>query len=83
MIYFGAQNDPEIVPLGPIFNAPLKIAQIDMYTKTDVKPLKNFGENYQRPAFFSSFWGPKWPTNLTCEAHVLHTTKSTCNDHVK
>ena len=32
MIYFGAQNEPEIGPLRPIFNTPLKVAQIDMYT---------------------------------------------------
>ena len=51
MIYLGAQNDPESGPLGPIFNIPLKVAQIDMYTKTDAKPAKNFWENDQRPEF--------------------------------
>ena len=30
MIYFKAQNDPEIEPLRLIFNTPLKVAQIDM-----------------------------------------------------
>ena len=40
-IYFGAQNDPEIGPLRPIFNTPLKVAQINMYTQTDVKPVEN------------------------------------------
>ena len=42
MIYLGAQNDPEIGPLGPVFNTPLKVAQTDMYTKTDVKPVGIF-----------------------------------------
>ena len=30
IFYFGAQNDPEIRPLVPILNTPLKVAQIDM-----------------------------------------------------
>ena len=58
MIYLGAQNDPEIGPLGPIFSTPLKVAQIDMYTKTDAKPVGNFLENNQRPEFWL-IWGPK------------------------
>ena len=31
----------------------------------------------------SLFWGPKWSTNLTPEAHIRHTPKSTCNGNVK
>ena len=45
MIYLGVQNDPEIGPLGPIFNTPLKVAQIVMYTKTEAKPLEILCEN--------------------------------------
>ena len=45
MIYFGAQNDPEIGALRPILKTPLKVAQIDMYTKTDMKLVENFREN--------------------------------------
>ena len=51
MIYLGAQNDPEIGPLGPIFDTPLKLTQIDMCTKTDAKPVDFFLENDQRPEF--------------------------------
>ena len=51
MIYFVAQNDPEIGPLMPIFNTPLKVAQIDMCTKTDAKPVENFRDNDQRLEF--------------------------------
>ena len=58
MIYFGAQNDSEIGPLGPIFNTPLKVAQIDMYTKTDAQPVGNFLENHRRPEFWL-IWGHK------------------------
>ena len=53
--YFGAPNDQEIRPLRPIFNTPLKVAQIEMYTKTDKKPMENFWENFQRPDFFYLF----------------------------
>ena len=60
MIYLGAPNDLEIGPLRPIFNTPLKkVAQIDMYTKTDTKPVEIFWENDQRPEFLLTlFWGP-------------------------
>ena len=83
MINFGAQNDPEIGPLRPIFNAPLKIAQIDKYTKTDVNPVKTFWENDQRPEF-SLILGPKVIQKLGLwGADILNTSKSTCNEHVK
>ena len=82
MIYSAAQNDPEIGPLGPIFNTPLKVPQIDMYTKTDTKPVEKFWENYERPEFLL-IMGPKWSKNWASEAHNLHTSKSTCNEHVK
>ena len=38
---FGGPNDPKIVLLGPIFNSLLKVAQFDMYTKTDTKPVES------------------------------------------
>ena len=76
MIYWGAQADPEIGSLGPIFNTPLKVAQIDMYTKTGAQPVGNFWEN-------DFLGGPKWPTNWASEAHILHTSKSTWNEYVK
>ena len=86
MIYLGAQNDPEIEPLGPIFNTPLKhvkVAVIDMYTKTDAQPVGNFWENDQRPEFWLIWGGAKWPKNRASEAYILHTSKSTWNEHVK
>ena len=45
MIYFGAQNEPKIWPVRPIFNTPLKVAQIEMHTKNDVKPVGIFLEH--------------------------------------
>ena len=45
MIYFVAQNDLEIGSLRPIFNTPIKVAQIDVYTKTDAKQVENFWES--------------------------------------
>ena len=71
MIYLGAQNGPEIGPLRPIFNTPLKVAQIDMYTKTDAKPVEIFLENDRRPEYLLIL-GPK-------VAHKL----GLCNEHVK
>ena len=47
MINFGVQNDSDIGVLRPIFKTPLKVAQIDMYTKTDAKPVETFWENDQ------------------------------------
>ena len=32
---------------------------------------------------FDLFWGPKWPKSWPSGAHILHTTKSTGNEHVK
>ena len=82
MIYLGAQNDPEIGPLVPIFNTPLKVAQIDIYTKTDAKPVDFFLE-MTKDRNFDLFGGPKWPKYWASEAHILHTYKSTWNEHVK
>ena len=35
MFYFRAQNDPEIGPLRPIFNTPLKVAQSNWHVNKD------------------------------------------------
>ena len=78
MIYLGAQNDPEIGPLGPIFNTLLKVAQIDMYTKTDAQPVGYF-EKMTEDRNFDLFGDPNWAS----VAHILHTSKSTWNEHVK
>ena len=49
MINFGTQSDPEMVPLRPVFNTRFKVIQIDMYSKTDPKPVEFFCKNDQRP----------------------------------
>ena len=82
MIYFGVQNDTEIGPLRPIFNTPLQVAQIDMYTKTDEKPVEMFWQ-MNKYHYFYSFLDPKWSKNWASEVQILHTSKSTCNEHVK
>ena len=53
-----------------------------MHTKTDAQPVGMFLENDQRPEFLL-IWGPKWPKNWSSEAHILHISKSTWNEHVK
>ena len=72
--FLGTQKHMKIGP--PIFNAPLKAAEICMYTKTDAKPVETFWEN--DPNFYL-FWDPKWPQNWASEAHILHTAKSSHN----
>ena len=32
---------------------------------------------------FDLFVGPNWPKNWASEAHILHTSKSSCNEHMK
>ena len=76
IIYLGAQYDLEIGPLGPIFNTPLKLARIDMYTKTDAKLVEIFLENDQKTGILT------YLGDLS-EAHILHTYESTWNEHVK
>ena len=78
MIFFGIQKHMKIGP--PIFSAPLKVAEIGMYTKTDAKPVETFWENDQN---FDLFGDPKWPPKWASEAHILHTSKSSYNKHVK
>ena len=53
-----------------------------MHTKTDAQPVEIFWENDQDRNFYL-FGGPKWPQNWASEAHILHTSKSTWNEHVK
>ena len=53
-----------------------------MHTKTDAQPVEIFWENDQ-DRNFHLFGGPKWPQNWASEAHILHTSKSTWNEHVK
>ena len=49
--------------LRPICNTPLKVAQIDMYTKTDEKPVESLWENDHRPEFLFMV-GPKMAQKL-------------------
>ena len=79
MIYLGAQNDPEIGPLGPIFNTPLKLTCTPRLMWNQWK----FFEKMTKDRNFDLFGGPKWPRNWASEVHILHTYKSTWNEHVK
>ena len=68
MIYFEAQNGPDIGPVRPMFNTTLKVAQIDMYTKTHAKPVENFWKKRKikmtKDGNFYLFGGPKWSKKL-------------------
>ena len=72
MINLGTQNDPEIGPLGPIFNMLLKVDQIDMNTNTGAKPVEKFWENDKRPEFLLIL-GPKVAPKLSlCGPYSPH-----------
>ena len=53
-----------------------------MYTKTDEKPVEMFWQ-MNKYHYFYSFLDPKWSKNWASEVQILHTSKSTCNEHVK
>ena len=61
-----------IWPLRLIFNTPLKVAQIDMHTKTDGKQVENFWENDQRPECFT-YLGVRSGPNIRPLRHILST----------
>ena len=69
-------------PLRPIFSTPLKILAMSMWSNTDVKPVKTVRENDQRLQYWL-IWGANWSQNWASEAHILHTFKSSYNQHVK
>ena len=62
----------ELNIIKPKLNTPLKLAKIDIETKTDGKSAEYF-EKMTKDQNFDIFWGPKWHK----------TSKSTCNEHVK
>ena len=65
--YFGAQSGTKIGPLRPTFSTHIKVLALSMWSNTDVKSVKTFWENYQRPDFLLilgkmvpklGLWGP-------------------------
>ena len=79
---FGTQNDPKIWPTRSLFNSPLKIAPMTMWTTTDAKPVVTFWRNDKKQTF-DPFGGLKCPDNRAYEAHILHSSKSISTEHVK
>ena len=65
---------------GPIFNTPLKEAQIDIYNKTNAKPVEISEEMTKDRKLIL---GPKRPMGWASEARILLTSQSTCNEYVK
>ena len=74
-IYFGVQSSPKIGLVGPIFSTPLKVLQWACKATLICK----LWENDQR----LEFWLILWPKNWTSEAHILQTSESSYNEHVK
>ena len=81
-IYSGAQTGPKIGPLSPIFSTHLEALAMSMWSNTDVKPVKTFYENDERPDFWLIL-DPKIAPKLGFDAHLPYTDESTCNEHVK
>ena len=67
----------KIGPLRPIFNTPLKVAYQVWYETSGT-----LLENDQRPEFLLILQSER-PQNWASGAHILHTSKSTCSEHVK
>ena len=72
-------TDVSIGPLGPTFCTPLKVVAMSTWNNTDVKPVKTFWENNQRPEFWTCFGTKNWAS----EAHTAHISESSSNEHIK
>ena len=44
---------------------------------------ENVLRKWPKTTILDLFWGHKWPRNWASEAYISHTSKSTCNEHVK
>ena len=66
--YSGAHRGPNIGPLRPVLSTHLKVLAMSTWSNTDVKPVKPFWENDQKPEFWIilrpemapilDLWGP-------------------------
>ena len=65
--------------LGPTFYTPLKVVAMSTWNNTDVKPVKTFWENNQRPEFWACFGTKNWAS----DAHTAHISESSSNEHIK
>ena len=82
--YFEAQSGPKFGPLRPIFSTHLKVLAMSMSWKQYwCETSQNLWESDQTPNFLYLRWGPKWPRNWVFEAHILHISESSTNEHKK
>ena len=68
-------------PKWPIFSTHLKVLAMSMWSGTEVKPVKTLRK--WPKTWFWLILEPKMVPKVGSEAHITHTTESTCNDHVK
>ena len=89
---FWAPNGPKIGPLRPIFHTFLTVHAMNMWSNTDVKPVKTFLRKWPKTGIFTCFGaqngleiGPQivhifdsfeGPKNLASVSYLLHTYKS-------
>ena len=77
--YFGAENGPKIEPLRPIVYTHLKVVTMTCETVPMWNHLKLF-EKMTKDHNFRPIWGPKiW----ALEAHIVHISRSSSNEHIK
>ena len=72
---------PKIGPLRPIFHIPLKVLAMSMLSNTDVKSVKTFREVEKSRIWLTS--GVRNGLKLDVEAHIVHISESTSNEHLK
>ena len=83
LFIWGPKVAKKIAPLRPIFSTLLKVFAMGMRSNTDVKPVKTFLKNDQRPEFLHILWPKIVPKLGLCGPYIPHTAESTCNEHVK
>ena len=71
--YFVTQRGPKFGRMRPIFSTHIKVLAISTWSNTDVKPMKTFWENEQRPEFWLIL-GPKMALKL--DLYGIYSTHS-------
>ena len=80
LIYFGTQHGPKIGPMRPIIHTPPEVATMSMWKKILMwNQWKSF-EKMTNDRNFGPIWGP---FNWASEAHIVHISESSYNEHIK
>ena len=69
--------------LRPIFSTHLKVLATSMWSNTQMKPVKRFLKKRTYIRILTDVGTPKWPRIWASEAHVVHISESSSNEHIK